>query len=241
MIRPAHPVVVLALFPLTLIHANGARAQQEESWAAAIAERFSSSVVVIVKESPTGSSTGSGFFVDSVGTLITNLHVVRGATTLQVRLANDEEYRVLGFYNLDVNRDLIVLRIPAVDVVPVNLGSLEEAKPGEPVVAIGNPLGEYVRSVTTGVVSGIREEEGTRWLQHSAPISPGNSGGPLFSRTGDVIGVNTKGYMEGAQNLNFASPIEYVRGLLEAKGNLRPMSELSEELAFAESTSSRTT
>ena len=218
---------------LAFLTSTSAMAQQDESWAARIAEQYSQAVVEIEKETPTGSYTGSGFFVDSVGTLVTNLHVVRGATTLRVRLANGEEYNVLGFYNLDPTRDLIILRIPAVDVTPVRLGALSEAKPGEPVLALGNPRG-FSRSVTTGVVSGNREEEGTRWLQHSAPVSLGNSGGPLFNREGRVIGVNTWQRTD-AQNLNFAAPVDYVRGLLAAKGELRPLTELAEELAFSDS------
>ena len=89
----ARPPKLFAL-GILVVNPSSAAAQQNESWAVRIAEQYSQSVVEIEIEKPTGAATGSGFFVDSVGTIVTNVHVIRGATTVRVRLASGDEYSV---------------------------------------------------------------------------------------------------------------------------------------------------
>src|SRR5262249_28973366 len=112
-------------------------------------------------------------------------------------------------------RDLAVLRIEGVDLQELPLGNSDQVKPGEEVLLVGAPRG-LEQTVSTGIVSALRIlENGNKVIQTTAPASPGSSGGPLLSRNGDVIGVMTFTLVNG-QNLNFAVPINYVRGILEA-------------------------
>ena len=96
---------------------------------------------------------------------------------------------------------------------PVVLGDSDELEVGERVVAIGNPY-SWENTLSDGLVSGIRELEGTTLLQITAPISPGSSGGALFNMKGEVIGITTIGSTWGAQNLNFAVPVNSLKALI---------------------------
>jgi hypothetical protein len=106
-----------------------------------------------------------------------------------------------------------VLRIDAKKLPPLALGDSEAVRPGDPVVAIGHPLG-LQDSVSNGLLSAVREVDGMVLLQVSAPIAPGSSGGPLFNEQGEVIGVATA-ILVGGQNLNLGLPAKYVRELIE--------------------------
>lgn len=137
---------------------------------------------------------GSGFIIDSNGTIVTNNHVVKGAKTVTVTLSNGNTYpaKIVG---TDVKTDLAVLKIDASKPLPyVELGNSDEVEPGQWVIAMGNPFG-LGNTVTTGVVSALGRDIGDgpydRFIQTDAPINEGNSGGPLFNQKGQVIGVNT--------------------------------------------------
>lgn len=173
-----------------------------------------------------GTSTGSGFVIDASGIVITNYHVIEGGESAEVVFPDDSTGPVAGFLALDPKRDLAILKInpPPGALKAVKLADAEPRQ-GEVVVAIGAPLGFSFTS-TKGDVSSMRKApelpeserfEGT-WVQTSTPISPGNSGGPLFNMYGEVVGANTMSIAApGAQNLNFATSAENIRKVLEGK------------------------
>ena len=167
---------------------------------------------------------GSGFLIDSEGTLATNYHVIAGAQAIQVKFQDSEDLiAVQGIYSTDSDKDLAILKVSISGKQPL---PLSPSRPivGERVVAIGNPLG-LESSVSEGIVSGIRRvSEDFELYQITAPLSPGNSGGPVLDAQGDVIGIATS-TLESGQNLNFAVPIIHLVGLLENRGTLRSIVE----------------
>ena len=175
---------------------------------AQIAQAAIPSVVLI--RTPTG--LGSGFVAAKDGKIVTNFHVIRNATQAVVVTSDGTKYKDVDVLALDPTRDLVVLRIRAPRLKPLTLGDSSVSKPGEHVVAIGNPLG-LGNTVSDGLLSGIRNLKHLPLLQISAPISPGSSGGPVFNDQGEVIGVSTL-LLTGGQNLNFAIPINVVKTLL---------------------------
>ena len=114
----------------------------------------------------------------------------------------------------DKVRDLAIIKIHGKTFRTLTLGNSDQIQVGEEVVAIGNPLGLEL-TVSNGILSGVRtsKEQGGKFLQTTAPISPGSSGGPLFNMLGEVVGINTM-YLEGGENLNFAIPVNDAKRLL---------------------------
>ena len=160
---------------------------------------------------------GSGFIVDESGLIITNWHVVNGAQTIQVALAKGDilSARLVG---ADPATDIALLQVSApVNLSAVNLGTSEDIRPGQWVVAIGSPFG-LEHSVTVGVLSATGRSIGMgpfdNFLQTDASINPGNSGGPLFNLNGEVIGVNTA-IIRNGQGIGFAVPIDVVTEILD--------------------------
>ena len=194
-----------------------------------MAKTVSSSVVDIVTSDKNGNTLaeGSGFVVDANGLIATNLHVIKGAYSASVTLANGDAYDVVLVADTDTRKDLALLQIKAVDLKAVRLGDSESLQVGQHVVAVGNPIG-LVNSVSDGIVSAIRQLEGMRVLQITAPISHGSSGGPLVNDNGEVIGVTNLTFAEG-QNLNFAIPVNYLKPMLRFldRSAMRPLSEFN--------------
>jgi serine protease Do len=154
---------------------------------------------------------GSGFIVGADGLILTNAHVVQGATEVTVKLTDRREFRarVLGS---DEATDIAVLRIEAKDLPVVKLGDPAQARVGDWVVAIGSPFG-FENSVSAGIVSAkgrsLPGDAYVPFLQTYVAVNPGNSGGPLFNLSGEVIGINSQIYSRsgGYQGLSFAIPI----------------------------------
>lgn len=175
----------------------------------------------------TVSNIGSGFIVDPSGVIITNQHVVSDPNADYKVITNEgKEYPVVKILDDDIN-DIALLKIEAEDLKSLPLGNSEDLKPGQLVIAIGTPLGEYAGSVTTGVVSGLNRSVTARsqgfWgvaktyedvIQTDAAVNPGNSGGPLLNSSGEVIGVNFA-TTSGAENISFALPANFVARRLE--------------------------
>jgi serine protease Do len=181
-----------------------------------IAERATPSVVSI----RSGNSLGSGFVVRDDGWIATNLHVIVDAAELEVVTADGSEFSVVEVLALDFKRDLALIRIDKTGLPEVSFGDSEGVRPGDPVVAIGHPLG-LEDTVSNGLISAVREVDPTlTLLQISAPIAPGSSGGPLIDHHGSVIGIATAISTEG-QNLNFGVPTRYLKELM---GNVDPVS-----------------
>nr|AUN35549.1 HtrA protease/chaperone protein [uncultured bacterium] len=155
---------------------------------------------------------GSGFIVSNDGYILTNAHVVDGADTVTVRLTDRREFRakVVGS---DKQTDIAVLKIDAKSLPTVRLGKSAEANVGEWVVAIGSPYG-FDNTVTAGIVSAksrsLPDANYTPFIQTDVAVNPGNSGGPLFNLSGEVIGINSQIYSRsgGFQGISFAIPIE---------------------------------
>lgn len=169
--------------------------------------------VVTYRESGKKLAGGSGFVATPEGHVITSHHVLEGAARAEVHFGSGEVFDVEHVSAADPRRDLAVLRVAGFDLSAVDLGDSREVGAGEAVVVIGSPLG-LTNTVTHGLVSAHRQMDGKRVLQISAPVSSGSSGGPVFDMRGRVIGV-LAGFMRKGQNVNFAVPVEYARGLLE--------------------------
>jgi len=168
---------------------------------------------------------GSGFIVSADGFVITNKHVVSDEAAGYKILTNDnKKYDVDKIYRDPLN-DLAILKINASNLKALPLGDSSHLKLGQLTIAIGTPLGEFTNTVTTGIVSGLGRgitagspfegfvEKLDNVIQTSAPISPGNSGGPLLNSSGQVIGINTAIAQEG-QNIGFAIPVNVIKELL---------------------------
>jgi S1-C subfamily serine protease len=162
---------------------------------------------------------GSGFFVDSHGTLVTNHHVVEKASSVAVKTSDGAYYLVEGVLADDAEHDLAVLKVKGRNFAFLPLGDSNKVRLGDRVIAIGSPLG-LESTVSDGIVSGLREEGDSEVIQTTAPISPGSSGGVLLNSRGEVIGVTTFFNRDG-QNLNFAIPANNIRPLL-TQGSVRP-------------------
>jgi S1-C subfamily serine protease len=209
--------LLLCLFPLLPLSAAGEPAAPApgagEYTPQRLTAEFGKAVVVILGKTAGGTSLGSGFLVSADGQVVTNYHVVRGAYPAVVKLPSGDVYDDISVIDYDVRRDLAVIKIKGFNLPTVRLGNSDEAKVGEHVVVVGNPEG-LENSVSDGLLSGIRDtEKGSKEYQISAPVSPGSSGGPVFNLRGEVIGVVVSTLVEG-QNLNFAIPINYARGML---------------------------
>jgi serine protease Do len=200
-----------------------------------VVQQSTDSVVSIaVKQSSTRqgapetvSNIGTGFIVDPNGILITNQHVVSDTTASYTVVTMDgQEFDVVEIIR-DSSNDIAVLKIDATNLPVLELGNSDEIMVGQTVIAIGNPLGRFAGSVTTGVVSGVNRSVTTSagWfgnttkvyenvIQTDAAVNPGNSGGPLINTEGKVIGVNFA-TSSNAENISFAIPVNIVKQKLD--------------------------
>lgn len=174
-----------------------------------------------------GRSLGSGFVISTDGYVVTNNHVIQGAPHLVVRIDDHRELpaRVIGWDDVS---DVALLKVQGGILPAVRMGTSNDLKAGEWVVAIGSPFG-FDHTVTTGVVSSkarrLPGENDVSFIQTDVPINPGNSGGPLFNLKGEVVGMNSQIYSRtgGFMGLSFAIPIEEtmnVAGQLKSHGRV---------------------
>lgn len=210
---------------------------QEGDVIANVASKVSASVVSIVTESSartyfgystTQESAGTGIIISGDGYIMTNKHVVSSTTkSIQVVAADGTTYKDVTFVGSDPNNDVSFIKIKGVkDLKAVTLGDSSAMKVGQKVVAIGNALGEYQNTVTTGIISalgrpvtagdstGSETEQLENLIQTDAAINSGNSGGPLVNLSGEVIGMNTA-VASDAQGIGFAIPINDVKGMVK--------------------------
>jgi putative serine protease PepD len=180
---------------------------------AAVLNAVEGAVVDIQSTGPGFSGQGSGFIYTSDGLVLTNNHVVEGATRVTVTMTTDRTGRAATVVGTDPAKDIAVLRLASTDGIKVAaLGQSSDLRVGEDVVAIGNALAlRGDPSVTRGIVSAVDRSIGdlTGLIQTDAAINSGNSGGPLVNAAGQVIGINTAIAVENnAQNIGFAIPID---------------------------------
>lgn len=179
--------------------------KDKELTAEEIYEKVSPSVVEVTGESASITSTGTGFFYDDDGTIITNYHVIEKCTTSKITLSNGNSYDVNKVLGYSESKDIAILSTSCSNSVPLEIRT-SVVKTGETVYAIGSSLG-LTGSLSDGIVSSAeREVEGHTYIQTTAPISSGNSGGPLLDSKGCVIGITTASFVDG-QNLNLAIPV----------------------------------
>lgn len=223
--------------PITLLGsgADGNSANFTEGSIADIASKVSKSVVSIITSTKSmnffGQSTdaqaaGTGIIVTSDGYILTNKHVVNGANKVTVILDDGTTYEDVEVVATDPLNDVAYLKIKDVsNLTAATLGDSKTINVGQQVIAIGNALGEYQNTVTSGIISGtgrsVTASDGTGsnvetlsdMIQTDAAINSGNSGGPLVNAAGEVIGINTA-TSSTAENMGFAIPISSTKGML---------------------------
>ena len=224
--------------PLTILNsdvADGNTTKFVEESVAGVVDKVSESVVSIVTSVTTTSyfgqsyeseAAGTGMIVTDDGYILTNKHVIDGAKSVSVVLDDGTTYKDVEVAAVDPLNDVAFLKIKDVSgLKAVTLGDSKTVTVGQQVIAIGNALGQYQNSVTSGIVSGIgrsitaTDASGTMaeklsdMIQTDAAINSGNSGGPLVNAAGQVIGINTA-TSSTAENMGFAIPISSVKGML---------------------------
>jgi len=216
---------------------TGNSVEFEETSVANIVSKVTPAVVSIISEtrssgysyffsSGTTQSAGTGMIVSKDGYVLTNKHVIDGATKVTVVTDAGDTYDDVDIVGEDPLNDVAYLKINgAKDLPTIALGDSKTIAVGQPVLAIGNALGAYQNSVTQGIISGTgrsvtagdsngnNQETLTDMLQTDAAINPGNSGGPLVNAAGEVIGINTA-VATSANGLGFAIPISATKGML---------------------------
>jgi len=212
-------------------------ATDEEGVVANVAEKVSPAVVSITTNTTVSSffgtssqeAAGSGIIVTTDGYILTNKHVISGANSIHVVTADGTTYSDVQVVGTDPLNDVAYLKLKdAKGLTTATLGDSSTTRVGQVVIAIGNSLGQYQNTVTSGIISGkgrpvsassdggqANAESLTDLIQTDAAINPGNSGGPLLNRSGQVIGINTA-VAANAQGIGFAIPINATKGTLKS-------------------------
>ncbi len=198
-----------------------------EKTPAQIFKELAPAVVTIFVKGASGASEGggTGFIVDKNGTIVTNHHVIDGAANVKIKLYSGASYTEVDLLDDDSAADLALVKIDpakpsdgtAPELMVTTLGDSEKIQVGERAISIGNPLG-LEHTLTDGLVSARRLYEGRPWIQMSVPVSPGNSGGPVFNTHGEVMGITTAqigGMFGRAQNLNLAIPVNELKKMIK--------------------------
>ena len=220
----------------TMVNDGNLKTTPEETAVSSVVDKVSPSVVSILTNVQVQSifgtaseqAAGSGVVMSADGYIMTNKHVVAEATSVSVALSDGTAYDKVKVVGSDPMNDVAYLKIDGVsNLTPATLGDSSTVRVGQSVIAIGNSLGQYQNTVTTGIISGkgrpveagdgsgTATESLTDLLQTDAAINPGNSGGPLMNSAGQVIGMNTA-VAANAQGIGFAIPIDATKGTLKS-------------------------
>jgi S1-C subfamily serine protease len=185
-------------------------------------KKLDEAVLMIISMNSKGSpiSQGSGFILTPDGLAGSNYHVLRGATKAFAECCDGRKFEIVSIEGADLGKDLVVFQLYEIGKIekPKNLPHVTFApsnglKVGQRVIAVGSPQG-LENTVSDGILSAVRESDSVRYLQITAPISPGSSGGPVLDSDGHMIGVATF-QLEKGQNLNFAVAADYIQPLLD--------------------------
>lgn len=213
--------IVSFLLPLALATATAGQtrspAGDKQLTVADLVGRTSGAVVQIVTSDSAGKelALGSGFLISPDGKIVTNYHVIKGAHSAVVKLSDGAFFPVAGVWAVDATLDIAILRVNGAGLPFLRWAPSDNLRVGDHVVAIGSPLG-LEGTVSDGIISALRAESpGENWIQTTAPVSHGNSGGPLLDMKGGVVGMITWGVnLQEGQNLNFAIPSDEIMPLL---------------------------
>lgn len=201
------PIIMIILSP-TISLADAER----------IFEENSSAVVVIITYNNEGRPIcqGTGFIVRHDGAIVTNYHVISNAADIKVK-SGEKILEVEGLLYIDKENDIVILKVRAYNLPVVILGDIKKTKIGEKVYVISSPRG-FENTISEGILSGIREikKPKGKFIQITAPVSEGSSGGPVFNKNGEVVGIITF-LIKGAQNINFAIPVILIKDKISAK------------------------
>ena len=191
----------------------------EQSAIVNVAERVSPAIVTLEVTTASGEGVGSGVIYSADGWIVTNRHVVEGATDITVHLKDGRDVNGT-IYGIDTLTDLAIVKVESTDLSVATLGRSRDIQVGQTAIAMGSPLGVYTNSVTAGIISALGRQITTEsgrldgLIQTDAAINPGNSGGALVDSSGAVIGINTAISNEGA-GIGFAIPIDIARPIME--------------------------
>jgi len=201
------PIIIASFAALLLSAASGMTPVE-------IKRTYGDAVVLITTYSAAEDAVGlgSGFIVDPSGVIVTCYHVINGAYPAVVKLLNGASFQDIQVLGCDSTKDVAVIKVKGRSLPTVKLADAGDIEVGKHVVAIGNPRG-LENTISDGLLSGVRENDGYELLQISAPISPGSSGGPVFNSAGQAVGIASMTLTE-SQNLNFCVPIKYARPFL---------------------------
>jgi 2-alkenal reductase len=203
--------------------ASGAAASESDSMVSAV-QKVAPAVVTVLNTGPQGSGSGSGVIISDKGYILTNNHVVEGASKLAV-VFNDGARRDATLIGTDPLNDVAVIQVSGKLPAVATVGDAAALQPGEQVLAIGSPLGNFRNTVTAGVVSALNRSVGPMegLIQTDAAINSGNSGGPLINLSGEVVGINTlvvrndelSSSAAPVEGLGFSVPSTIFRGVAE--------------------------
>ncbi len=220
----------------TVTEVNKQTVVEEESATIEIVDSSSPAVVSVVAKTKgfdifngpysDEQSIGTGFIIDASGIILTNRHVVSDENISYSVVTKDKTTYEVKSIERDVAHDLAILKVEATDLPTLELGDSDQLKVGQKVIAIGNALGQFDNTVTTGVVSGLgrlvtassgsfgSSEVLENTIQTDAALNPGNSGGPLLNYSGQVVGINVA-VTQGAENIGFSIPINLVKDVVD--------------------------
>ena len=245
---------IVFLFPKTNISAPAATSETpiaktpnqkgqptvpEKFTTAQIAAKATPAVVIIenFNEDGTKTSQGSGYVFSPDGIVVSNYHVIRGASSLSITVPSVGKVRVENVLGYSPETDVAILQLPQPTTASLETETTQTAKVGDHVVAIGAPLG-LESTVSEGIISALRDGAGIHIIQTTASISPGSSGGPLLDDYGKVIGLTTAKIQNG-ENLNFVISATHINDLVNRKHPV-PLSEMLSDTLMTDHLASNT-
>jgi S1-C subfamily serine protease len=212
MISKLHPAILLLAFAAVCAPVYAAHADESfDLPKLAKATRQAVVYIVVFDEDDKPFASGSGFFVSADGKLITNAHVIKDAHSALVKTDNGQVLKVSKVIARNTQLDFALLQVDVKDAPFLKLGDDQAMEVGQRIAIIGSPLG-MDGTLSEGIISAKRDDDGVPWLQITAPISHGSSGSPVMNAHGEVIGVATA--ISDGQAMNFAIPISIPKTLL---------------------------
>lgn len=193
----------------SLLAQHGPASRDAATWSAALGRVSAATVTLEVQGACCGES-GSGLLLTHTGLIATSAHVIAGARRVRVRLSTGEVFDAVGMLFYATRLDLALILIPGVALPSAPLADSDSLVVGQRLLTIGVPFGQGT-TVTEALLSGVRTEDGIRWLHMSVPVFPGAGGGPVVNEQGEVVGLVVAGAAGGAEPLDMAIPINDVR------------------------------